>query len=93
MPISRRAVVIAGAALLAVLGAIAVALLTLDLNQFVGPVLARLKAVTGREVTVGGDVGLEEEASPVTKKEGCGGHPGPPGAHRDCDAGRRRRCA
>ena len=64
MPISRRAVVIAGAALLAVLGAIAVALLTLDLNQFVGPVLARLKAVTGREVTVGGDVGLRIGLTP-----------------------------
>jgi hypothetical protein len=37
---------------------IGVALLTLDLNQFVNPVLARLKGVTGREITVGGHVGL-----------------------------------
>lgn len=58
MRISRRAIAIAGAALLLAVGAIGVALLTLDLNQFVGPVLARLKAATGREITVGGDVGL-----------------------------------
>ena len=58
MRISRRAFAIAGAALLLALGAIGVALLTLDLNQFVNPVLARLKGVTGREITVGGSVGL-----------------------------------
>ena len=58
MRISRRAFAIAGAALLLALGAIGVALLTLDLNQFVNPVLARLKGVTGREITVGGNVGL-----------------------------------
>ena len=58
MSVSRRAVAIAGAALLVVLGAIGIALLTLDLNQFVGPVLTRLKAVTGREITVGGNLGL-----------------------------------
>jgi uncharacterized protein involved in outer membrane biogenesis len=58
MRISRRAVVIAGAALLLALGAIGVAVFTLDLNQLVGPVLARLKAATGREITVGGNVAL-----------------------------------
>ena len=58
MRISRRAVAITGAGLLLAIGAMGVALLTLDLNQFVGPILARLKAVTGREITVGGDVGL-----------------------------------
>jgi uncharacterized protein involved in outer membrane biogenesis len=58
MRISRRAVAIAGAALLLAIGAIGFALLTLDLNQFVNPVLARLKGVTGREITVGGGVGL-----------------------------------
>jgi uncharacterized protein involved in outer membrane biogenesis len=58
MRISRRALAIAGASLLVALGAITIALATLDLNQFVGPVLARLKAVTGREITVGGNVGL-----------------------------------
>jgi hypothetical protein len=47
MRISRRAVAIAGRALLVAIGAIGVALLTLDLNQFVNPVLARLKAATG----------------------------------------------
>ena len=58
MRISRRAIVIAGTALALALGVIGIALLTLDLNQFVGPVLTRLKAATGREITVGGDVGL-----------------------------------
>ena len=58
MRISRRAVVVAGAALLVALGAIGIAVFTLDLNQLVGPVLARLKAATGREITVGGNVAL-----------------------------------
>jgi len=58
MRISRRAVVIAGAALLVAIGAIGIAVFTLDLNQLVGPVLERLKAATGREITVGGNVAL-----------------------------------
>ena len=48
---------LAASSLLMLVG-IGVALWTLDLNQFVGPVLASIKAVTGREVTVGGDVEL-----------------------------------
>jgi hypothetical protein len=58
MRISRRAVAIAGGPLLLALLGIGVALFTLDLNQFVGPLLARIKTVTGREVTVGGNVSL-----------------------------------
>jgi uncharacterized protein involved in outer membrane biogenesis len=56
MGINRRILAIAGGALLLVLAGVAAVLATLDLNQFVAPVLARIKAVTGREVTVGGDV-------------------------------------
>src|SRR5436190_2316891 len=58
MRISRRAVVVAGVALLLAVGALGIAVFTLDLNQLVGPVLARLKAATGREITVGGNVAL-----------------------------------
>src|SRR5580765_8037542 len=58
MRISRRAIGIAGGVfLLVVLGAV-VAIATLDVNQLVAPVLARVKVVTGREVTVGGAVAL-----------------------------------
>jgi len=58
MRISRRAIGIAGGASLLVLLGVAVAIATLDLNQLVAPVLARIKVVTGREVTVGGRVAL-----------------------------------
>ncbi len=58
MRISRRVLAIVCGALLLALLSVGAALVTLDLNQFVGPVLARIKAVTGREVTVGGRVSL-----------------------------------
>jgi len=44
--------------MLLVLLGVGIALSTLDLNAFVAPVLARIKVVTGREVTVGGRVSL-----------------------------------
>jgi len=58
MRISRRFLAIAGGGMLLVLLGVGIALSTLDLNAFVAPVLARIKVVTGREVTVGGRVSL-----------------------------------
>ncbi len=55
----RRALGIAGGALLLLFIGVAIALLTVDPKQFVGPILARVKAATGREVTVGGDIELK----------------------------------
>ncbi len=55
----RRVLGIAGGVLLLLLVGVAIALLTVDPNQFVGPVLARVKAATGREVTVGGGIELK----------------------------------
>ena len=59
MAIRRKPLVIVGGALLLAIAAFGVLLATLDLNQFVGPVLTRIKNVTGREVTVVGGVGLQ----------------------------------
>ncbi len=64
MVIRRRALAIAGGALLVVVAGVAVLVATLDINQFVGPVLARIKAVTGRDVTVGGRVGFRIGLTP-----------------------------
>ena len=55
----RRALGIAGGALLLLFIGVAIALLTVDPKQFVGPILARVKAATGRDVTVGGDIELK----------------------------------
>ncbi len=55
----RRALGIAGGALLLLVIGVAIALLTVDPKQFVGPILARVKAATGRDVTVGGDIELK----------------------------------
>ena len=49
---------VAGALALLLLAGAYVALSTLDLNAFVGPVKDRVKAVTGRELTIRGDVRL-----------------------------------
>jgi len=64
MVIRRKTLAIAGGALLVLLAGVAVLVATLDINQFVGPVLARIKAVTGREVTVGGGVGFRIGLTP-----------------------------
>ncbi len=59
MPSLTKALAIAaGALLLAVIG-VAIAVLTVDPKQLVTPVLARVKAATGRDVTVGGSIELK----------------------------------
>jgi len=60
----RRTLGIAGGALLVLLVGVATALFTVDPKQLVGPVLARVKAATGRDVTVGGDVELRIGVAP-----------------------------
>ena len=54
----------AGGALLLLFIGITIALVTVDPRQFVGPILGRVKAATGRDVTVGGDVELRIGLSP-----------------------------
>jgi len=49
----------AGGALLLLVIGVAIALLTVDPKPFLGPVLARVKAATGREVAVGGEIKLK----------------------------------
>ena len=47
---------IAGGVVLLVLLAVAIAVWTVDLNEFVGPILARIRTATGRDVTIGGRI-------------------------------------
>jgi uncharacterized protein involved in outer membrane biogenesis len=49
---------IAGGLVLLLLIGVAIAVWTVDVNQFVGPVQAKVKAATGREVAIGGGVKL-----------------------------------
>jgi len=60
----RRNLGIAGGALLLLGIGVATALFTVDPKPFVGPILARVKAATGRDVTIGGDVTLRIGLAP-----------------------------
>ncbi len=74
--------------LLALLG-VGIALFTLDLNQFVGPVLARIKAATGREVTVGGSVESADRIRAEGRRPTTCGSPTRRGARRLISSRRR----
>ena len=50
---------IAGGVVLLVLLGVAIAVWTVDPNQFIGPIQARIKAATGRDVTIGGGIDLK----------------------------------
>ncbi len=50
---------IAGGVVLLVLLGVAIAVWTVDPNQFVGPIQARIKAATGRDVAIGGGIDLK----------------------------------
>ena len=60
----RRTLGIAGGALLLLVVGVAIALFTVDPHQFVGPILARVKAATGRDVTIGGSIELKIGLAP-----------------------------
>lgn len=50
---------IAGGIVLLVLLGVAIAVWTVDPNQFIGPIQARIKAATGRDVAIGGGIDLK----------------------------------
>jgi uncharacterized protein involved in outer membrane biogenesis len=59
MPSPTKALAIAGGALLLALLGVVIAVLTVDPKHLMAPVLARVKAATGRDVTVGGGMELK----------------------------------
>jgi len=61
----RKALGIAGGVLLLVLIGLAIAVFTVDPSQLIGPILARVKAATGRDVTVGGRIELKIGFAPT----------------------------
>lgn len=69
---------IAGALVLLVLVGVAIAVWTIDVNQFVGPIQARVKNATGRELTIAGGIDLELGLVPklVVKDVRLGNAPG-----------------
>src|SRR5262245_57400845 len=50
---------IAGSVVLLVLLGVAIAVWTVDPNQFIGPIQARIKSATGRDVKIGGGIELK----------------------------------
>src|SRR5438552_437779 len=50
---------IAGGVVLLVLLGVAIAVWTVDPNQFIGPIQARIKAATGRDIAIGGGIDLK----------------------------------
>jgi len=60
----RKILGIAGGVLVLALLGVALAVWTVDPSQFVGPVLARAKAATGRDITVGGGIELKVGLAP-----------------------------
>jgi uncharacterized protein involved in outer membrane biogenesis len=50
---------IAGGLVLLVLLGVAIAVWTVDPNQFIGPIQARIKAATGRDIAIGGGIDLK----------------------------------
>ncbi len=69
---------IAGALVLLVLVGVAIAVWTIDVNQFVGPIQARVKNATGRDLTIAGGIDLELGLVPklVVKDVRVGNSPG-----------------
>ena len=55
---------IAGGVVLLVLLGVAIAVWTVDPNQFIGPLQARIKATTGRDVAIGGGIDLKLGLTP-----------------------------
>src|SRR5262245_43557283 len=55
---------IAGSVVLLVLLGVAIAVWTVDPNAFIGPIQARIKSTTGRDVTIGGGIGLKLGLTP-----------------------------
>src|SRR4029450_1118713 len=58
MPIFWTILGIAGSLVLLLLVAVAIAVWTVDVNQFVAPIQKKVKEATGREITIGGGVRL-----------------------------------
>ena len=50
---------IAGVVVLLLLVAVSVAVSTVDPNNFIGPIQARVKAATGRDLAIGGGIALQ----------------------------------
>ncbi len=69
---------IAGALVVLVLVGVAIAVWTIDVNQFVGPIQARVKNATGRDLTIAGGIELELGLVPklVVKDVRVGNAPG-----------------
>ena len=89
---------IAGALVLLVLVGVAIAVWTVDVNQFVGPIQARVKNATGRDLTIGGRHRPRSSASMpklVVKDVRFGNAPGarePQMLTREVASRRRSRC-
>ncbi len=69
---------VAGGLVLLVLVGVAIAVWTIDVNQFVGPIQARVKNATGRDLTIAGGIELELGLVPklVVKDVRLGNAPG-----------------
>ncbi|HET7033749.1 MAG TPA: AsmA family protein, partial [Casimicrobiaceae bacterium] len=55
---------VAGGVVLLVLLGVAIAVWTVDPNQFIGPIQARIKSATGRDVKIGGSIDLKLGLTP-----------------------------
>ena len=65
----------------------------LDLNQFVGPILARIKAATGRDVTVGGSIEhSRSDSCPGSSPTMCASATRPGRRRRTCSRRSGSRC-
>lgn len=53
-----------GGALLLIIGAVAIAVWTIDLNDFVAPIQKRVKEATGRDLSIGGGIDLKLSLEP-----------------------------
>jgi uncharacterized protein involved in outer membrane biogenesis len=54
-----KIIAVAGGIVLLVLLGVAIAVWTVDPNQFIGPIQARIKAATGRDVAIAGGIDLK----------------------------------
>ena len=59
MPVFWRTLAVLGSVALVLLIAIAITVSTVDVGEFVGPIKARVKEATGRDLTVGGGIDLK----------------------------------
>ncbi len=64
MRVGLTILAIAGGVVLLVLLGVAIAVWTVDPNQFIGPIQARIKAATGRDVAIGGGIELNLGLTP-----------------------------